>query len=94
MREHRALFFGLLAREIFAEHSGAQNRLHVSPSDLQRYYDQYYTPANMSIVGVGGVNLSQLVDLLAASPFAVEKWVRERHSLCQQVTWLCHWKLV
>lgn len=45
----------------------------IAKDDLQRHYDAHYTPANMSIVGVGGMTLPELVELLAASPFAVEK---------------------
>ena len=33
----------------------------------------HYTPANMSIVGVGGIHLKKLVEILSESPFAANK---------------------
>ncbi|MBI5816884.1 MAG: hypothetical protein HZB09_00460 [Candidatus Yonathbacteria bacterium] len=37
------------------------------------HYDKHYTPANISIVGVGGMTLSEIVALLSESPFAINK---------------------
>lgn len=45
----------------------------ISQNDLQSYYDQHYTPTNISIVGVGGMQLAELVELLSNSPFAQKK---------------------
>lgn len=41
--------------------------------DLQSFYDQYYTPANMSLVVLGGFTQSEFLSLLAKSPFVEEK---------------------
>ncbi len=41
----------------------------ISQTDLQGLYDTHYTPANMSIVGVGGLPFAQLVELVSRSPF-------------------------
>lgn len=38
--------------------------------DAQAYYDRYYVPANMSIIGVGGMSLDEVVQLVSDSPFA------------------------
>jgi predicted Zn-dependent peptidase len=45
----------------------------ITPRDLQVYYDTNYTSANMSIVGVGGMTLQEIIELLEASPFAENK---------------------
>jgi len=45
----------------------------IQEKELQEYYDTYYTPANMSIVGVGGMRLSELVKLLSESPLMEKK---------------------
>src|SRR6185436_16807916 len=45
----------------------------ITQSDLQAYYDIHYTPANMSVVCVGGLQLAEVVKLLTESPFATDK---------------------
>ncbi|HRY31062.1 MAG TPA: pitrilysin family protein [Candidatus Paceibacterota bacterium] len=45
----------------------------ITQADLQKHYDNYYTPANISIVGVGGLQISELVELLSKSAFLVDK---------------------
>ena len=45
----------------------------ISQRDLQECYDRSYTPANMTVVAVGGMSLEQFVELLSKSPFAVTK---------------------
>ena len=45
----------------------------IAQSDLQTYYDTHYTPTNISVVGVGGLQLSELAEILSESPLAVNK---------------------
>ncbi len=45
----------------------------ISRDELQSYYDTYYTPANMSIVCVGGMTLEEIMKILSESPFAMKK---------------------
>ncbi len=45
----------------------------ITQEDLQLSYDRHYTPKNMSIVAVGGLTVSALVQLLSESPFAMHK---------------------
>lgn len=47
--------------------------LSAKQSDLQRFYDQYYVPANMSLVVVGGFNTDYVLSELEKSPFGVKK---------------------
>jgi predicted Zn-dependent peptidase len=42
-------------------------------ADLQMNYDRHYTPANISIVSVGHLNVDQLAKLLVNSPFGNDK---------------------
>lgn len=48
-------------------------RERISRRDLQECYDRSYTPANMTVVAVGGKSLEELVQLLSESPFAITK---------------------
>ena len=41
--------------------------------ELQAFYDQYYVPANISVVSVGHVSLEQIVQALQRSPFGRAK---------------------
>lgn len=60
--------------ERFAQPIGAPGSIaKIVPSDLQSYYDTHYTPANMSVVGVGGMKPNDLIKLLSESPFVVNK---------------------
>lgn len=45
----------------------------ITQEDLQRHYDNHFTPKNMSVVSVGGMTLQQIVEQLSRSPFAVMK---------------------
>lgn len=79
------LAYDLDARENWALHTGYWLERFVTPlgtpesvgritqGALQSYYDAHYTPLNISIVGVGGMTLSELVELLCKSPFATSK---------------------
>lgn len=42
----------------------------ITQADLQVFYDAHYTPANMSVVCVGGMSVSEITALFEASPFA------------------------
>jgi predicted Zn-dependent peptidase len=45
----------------------------ITLDDIRDFYARYYTPANISIVAVGGVELTQFVAALQASPFGATK---------------------
>lgn len=73
MRENRALYTGYWL-ERFATPLGNPDSVgRITQEDLQAYYDTHYTPANMSIVGVGGLTLEELVQFASESPLAVQK---------------------
>jgi len=73
MRERKNLYAGQWP-ERFARPLGTPESVaRITQADLQRHYDAHYTPANMSIVSVGGMKLDELVVLLSETPFAMSK---------------------
>ncbi len=73
VRERKILYAGYWL-ERFALPLGTPESVgRIMQSDLQSHYDTHYTPANISVVGVGGMTLSELVELLSESPFATNK---------------------
>lgn len=73
MREHKALYAGYWLGRFVRPLGNPESVGRITRSELQSHYDTHYTPANMSIVGVGGMELSDLVELLSESPFATSK---------------------
>jgi predicted Zn-dependent peptidase len=73
VREHRMLYAGHWLERHVRPLGDPDSIGRITQKDLQKYYDTHYTPANMSIVGVGGMSLAELVELLSESPFAVVK---------------------
>lgn len=73
VREHKALYAGYWLERFVLPLGNPESVGRITQSDLQSHYDAHYTPANMSVVGVGGMKLSELVDLLSESPFAANK---------------------
>lgn len=73
VRRHKKLYAGYWLERFVSPLGDPDSVSRVRQSDLQSYYDAHYTPANMSVVGVGGMQLSELVELLSESPFATKK---------------------
>jgi predicted Zn-dependent peptidase len=45
----------------------------INKIDLQHYYDMHYTPANISLVTVGGYSLDEIVGFISKTPFSLKK---------------------
>lgn len=73
LRERKALYNGYWLERTVRPLGYPESISRITQSDLQRFYDTHYTPANMSVVGVGGLTLQELVRFLSESPFAVRK---------------------
>jgi predicted Zn-dependent peptidase len=73
MREHKALYSGYWLERSVRPLGHPESLTRITRDDLQSYYDTHYTPANMSIVGVGGLTLQELVKFVSESPFAIAK---------------------
>ena len=73
VRERRVLYAGHWL-ERFVRPLGLPESINrIMPQNLQAYYDAHYTPANISIVGVGGMSLDDLANLVSESPFSANK---------------------
>ena len=73
MREHKALYQGHWLERSVQPLGTPESVGRITQKELRSYYDANYTPANMSVVGVGGMQLPELVELLSESPFADRK---------------------
>jgi len=47
--------------------------LQTTIADLQGFYDQYYVPANLSLIVVGGLSTEQILAEIGQSPFGLRK---------------------
>jgi zinc protease len=72
-REIKALYAGYWLERFVQPLGNPESVNRITQSHLQSYYDTHYTPANMSIVAVGGMQMSEIMELLSESPFAVRK---------------------
>ncbi|OGF64414.1 hypothetical protein A2661_02630 [Candidatus Giovannonibacteria bacterium RIFCSPHIGHO2_01_FULL_45_24] len=73
VREHKALYTGYWLERFVRPLGNPESVTRITQSELQSHYDAHYTPANMSIVGVGGMQLPELIELLSESPFTAQK---------------------
>jgi predicted Zn-dependent peptidase len=73
VRERKALYAGYWLERFVCPLGNPESVGRITQDELQSYYDTHYTPANMSIIGVGGMKLEELIELLYESPFATIK---------------------
>jgi len=73
MRGRRTVFEGEWLERFVTSLGDSISINNITQKDLQLFYDMNYVPANMSIVGVGGLALSEIVAMLKDSPFAIDK---------------------
>lgn len=73
LRKQKALYSGYWPERFVSPLGDPESIERITQIDIQSYYDEYYTPANISIVGVGGLTLIELVELLSESPFKANK---------------------
>lgn len=73
MRERKMLYSGYWLERSVRPLGNPESVAQITQKNLQSYYDEHYTPANISIIGVGGMRLSELTKLLSESPFATDK---------------------
>lgn len=72
-RRHKMVFAGFWLERMVRPLGSPESISKISQHELQLYYDEHYTPANVSIVAVGGLILQEVVQLLSQSPFAISK---------------------
>lgn len=73
VRKQKALYAGYWLERFVRPLGNLESVGRITQSELQSHYDAHYTPANISVVGVGGMQLSELVELLSGSLFATSK---------------------
>ncbi len=73
VRERKVLYAGHWLERFVRPLGNPESVIRITQSELQSHYDAYYTPANISVVGVGGMQLPELVRLISESPFATRK---------------------
>lgn len=73
MRERRMVFAGEFISNSISSLGSLDSIGAITQEDLQLFYDKHYVPANMSIVGVGGLALSDILAILEKSPFSADK---------------------
>ena len=73
LRKRKALYSGFWLERLTTSLGTPESIKKITERDLQGYYDKHYTPTNMSIVCVGGMTLSEVVEMLSHSPFAEKK---------------------
>ena len=73
VRKNKALYAGYWLERFVSPLGNPDSIGRIMQDELQLHYDAHYTPANISVVGVGGMRLSELVELLSESSFAISK---------------------
>lgn len=72
-RKHRALYSGHWLERFISPLGSPDSIEKINQDCLQKFYDQHYVPANMSIVTVGGFDIDTVVRLVSDSPFYIKK---------------------
>lgn len=73
LRRQKALYSGFWLERFLRPLGAPESIKKITQDDLQCYYNTHYTPANMSIVCVGGATLESIVEILSANEFGKEK---------------------
>lgn len=73
MRERRALYKGRWLERFITPIGTPESVGRITQADIQTHYDAHYTPANISLVCVGGMKLDEIVQLLSESSLSVNK---------------------
>ncbi|MEO5646152.1 MAG: pitrilysin family protein [Candidatus Paceibacterota bacterium] len=73
MKTHEVLFKGMAMGRSLDTLGNPATIKTIEAKDVQSFYDEHYTPANMTIVAVGAYSLEQLVKFFSESSFAITK---------------------
>jgi len=69
-QEHQALYAGCWLQRSVCPIGRLDSIARIARSDLQAYYDEHYTPANISLVAIGGLSRKRIIGLISKSPLA------------------------
>ncbi len=73
LKRRQLLFPGTKLAKFAKSFGMPESILSISGTDIQAFYDRHYTPANMTIVAVGGLKPEDFARILEESPFGLEK---------------------
>jgi len=73
LKERKALYKGCWLERSTSPFGTVDSIKKISQNDLQSFYDNHYTPANMDIVCVGGMTLLEIEKIVLESHFAKDK---------------------
>jgi predicted Zn-dependent peptidase len=74
MHKQRAVFAGHRLETWNRPLGRPEGFMRTTQNDLQQFYDTHYTPANMSVVIVGGLPIDTVIAELEQSPFGIPKY--------------------
>lgn len=72
-RKNKAIFSGYWLERMVRPLGNLESIARISEQDLQSFYDDHYTPHNISVIAVGGLTAKEVAELLAESPFGAKK---------------------
>ncbi len=72
VRERKSLYTGYSLERFILPLGNPDSIRRITQDDLQAYHDHHYTPANISIVGVGGMKFTDFVNSISKTPFAAD----------------------
>jgi predicted Zn-dependent peptidase len=72
-RKNNSVFPGTWLERYISPMGAPDSIRRITQRNLQEFYDEHYAPANMSIVCVGGLSLSQVIGYLENSLFGTER---------------------
>lgn len=76
-------------RRIFGDHrlgtfvtamDRPESLVNIKALNLQDFYDQYYVPANITVISLGGIGQDEIIDLLKLTPLGSDSRDGKRHS--------------
>lgn len=72
-RRQEAVFRGTWHERFITPMGTPESINSIAQVDLQMFFDTHYTPANLSVVAVGGLTLDEVVDRIQKGPFSQER---------------------
>ncbi len=73
MEVQRELFSGHRLETWLSPLGDIESLRSMTADDLKRHYDKHYTPANISLIILGGVSKEDVIQMLLSSPFSADK---------------------
>lgn len=79
--KNNAIFPGLWPQRTIGSIGSLESINAITQTQLQQFYDNFYTPENVTVVALGGLSNDRVMRLLCSSPFVVGKRGKKVFSL-------------